>query len=263
MKAYTELDAIGLFLSGGASNQNPSDSLGGMISSKLIKGMNAVFSKTVQGLIIEDATPENGEGVASIVCDENNNATYTPPDGQTGAPVSIAEGERKVLLGADSTKAVRIQRVSGQLFLGVATFTLVDKLSGVLSMSNVGNAERVAGSTLYRALFAKVLAPLISTSLIDEVLMWITTNGQSTWKMALETPDSTDAIQEISDESVPPIGVDWVEAVSEETALDLDDSTGLDEEEIVGVWLERTFPSSGIVDAKEQVNLHLKYDYEE
>ena len=102
MEAYTGLDAIGFFLSGGASNCNPSDSLGGEISSKLIRGMGITYSKAIQGLVIEDATPENGEGEASIALDEDNNATYTPPDGQAGSAVSIAEGERKVLFGADT-----------------------------------------------------------------------------------------------------------------------------------------------------------------
>ena len=255
MEAYTGLDAIGFFLSGGASNCNPSDSLGGEISSKLIKGMMPVYSVSIQGLKIEDATPENGEGEASIAIDEDGNATYTPPDGLAGSAVSIAAGERKILLGSNTTKAVRIYRESGKAFLGTAVFTLVDRLQGVFSLSNVGNTERVAGSVYYRAFFAKAFAE------VSTVLLWATTDGQSSWALAIETPDSNDSIQEISDEEVEPLGMDWIEAVSEGTALQLDDSTGLSEDEIVGVWIRRTFPSSGVVALKEQINLHLKFDY--
>jgi len=249
MEAYTGLDSVGLYLSGGASNYDPADSLGGIISSKLIMGMFPIFTTPIQGLVIEDATPENEEGDASISVVASI-ATYTPPDGLSGSGVTIAAGERKVLLGADPEKAVRIRRVSGQTFAGIATFQLVDALNGVFSMDNVPDADRQAGSVLYRGLFVKALQDA------DDVICWITTDGQSSYALASEVSESDDSIQTISDESTAPGGLAWEDAVSEGTALDLGN---LLEDETIGLWVRRTFPASGVVSAKETVNFHLQF----
>ncbi len=248
-EAYTGLDLLGMFLSGGASNLLPSASLGGLISSKLIRGMSPIYTVPVQGLIVEDATPENGEGTASISI-SGNNATYTPPGGSAGSAVAIAAGQRKLLTGVDDTKAVRIFRESGKTFSGIATFELVDMLNGVVGMSDVPDADRQAGSVTYRALFLKALGNT------EDILAWITTDGQAAWALATEEPESDDTIQTISDEDTAPGGVAWVEAVSEGTAIDIGN---LLEDEIIGLWIRRTFPAVGTVATEEQVNFHLQF----
>jgi hypothetical protein len=252
--AYTGLDSVGLYLSGGASNYSPADSLGGAQSSKLIKGMTPIFTTTVQGLIIEDATPENLEGDASISI-ASGQATYTPPDGLAGSAVAIAAGERKVLLGSDPEKAVRIYREAGKTFTGSATFALRDAYNGVFAMSNVPNADRVAGSTVYRAIFVKALQD------VEAVLAWITTDGQSTYQLATEDPDSLGDIQTISDETTAPAGLVWEDADAESTAITIGALSGgdMDADDVMGLWIKRTFPAAGTVDAKEQVSFHLQF----
>jgi hypothetical protein len=249
VEAYTGIDSVGLFLSGGSSNYDPDDSLGGAISSKLIKGMEPIYGTPVQGLIIEDATPENLEGAASIAI-IGTQATYTPPDGQAGSAVSIAAGERKVLTGADADKAVRILRVSGLTWAGTASFDLVDVLNSVFGMGNVPSADRVAGSVRYRAIFVKALQD------VDDVICWITTDGQASFALASETPESDGSIQTISDDSTAPSGLSWVNATSESAAIDLGD---LSVDDTVGLWIRRTFPAAGTVAAKESVNFHLQF----
>jgi len=252
-EAFTGIDSLGLFLSGGSSNYNPSDSLGGMISSKEVKGMSYIYSQSIQGLVIEDAVYENGEGEASIIIDPDDKAVYTPPDGQAGTGVAIAEGERKILTGDDTDKAIRIYRESGKVWSDKAAFELVNMLNGVIGMSDISNADRIAGSVIYRALFVKAFTD------VEDVIAWITTSGQSSYSLAIEIPETDGSIQTISDEGTAPSGLAWIDAVSESSAIDLDDSTGLLEDETVGLWLKRIFPSSGIVAIKEDVDFLIQF----
>lgn len=250
MTSYTRSEVVRLYLSGGATNARPSDSLGGLISSRRVLGMYPQIITPIAGLVIEDATPECGEGTASISVAAGV-ATFTPPDGLAGTPVSVAEEAREYLAGLDGTKGVWVYRVAGMTFSGTASFRLVDQMNGVLSMSDVQDAARVAGQVCYRAIFLKRMGQAGKTWL------WVTTNGQSTFALAKEEPESDGSIQTISDEETPPDGLSWVDAVSEATALEI---PTLDEDGSIGIWIRRTFPAAGVVAADEQVDFHLKVE---
>ena len=244
-EAYTGHDRIGLYLSGGANNQSPSLALGGAISSRLVWGMAPQYINAVAGAIVEDATPENGSGTATVLI-SGDQVTYTPPGGVPGASETILGGERKILSGADETKAIRLYRVSGESFSGVLSFTLIDVMNGVVSMGNVSDADRVSGNTWYRAFFVK------AHDTAAQIKLWVTTTGQSTYALAAEAPVS-DSIQTIADELTAPIGVSWVNAVSEGTALNIG---SLSAGQTYGVWIRKIFPAAGTIAAEETVNLH-------
>ena len=253
MDPYTGVDSVGVFLSGGASNYSSEDSLGGEISSKSVMGMLPIYTTPVQGLIIEEVTSDNGEGEASIAI-TGDDAVYTPPDGAAGSAVEILEGERVVLLGSDTDKSIRVRRIADQTFAGVATFLLRDVLNGVFSMGNVDDDDRQAGSVVYRAVFLKAFQD------VEALSCWITTDGQSTFELAVEDPDSNDALQSISSEEVAPSGLAWEAAMDESAAIIVGDSDGtLLEDDIMGLWIKRTFPAAGVVSAKETVRFHLQF----
>lgn len=247
-QAFTKHDMTALYLSGGAANNRASASLGGLISSRLVMGMVPQYDVVVPGVIVEDATPENLEGEATIAI-TNDVAVYTPPDGNAGEGVTVAAGERKILYGADKTKAIRLYRPAGYLFSGVARFKLVDALNGVLGMGNVSHAHRISGATHYRAFFVKAIDD------VNAVKLWVTTTGQSTYSLAYESPVSG-AIQTIANETTSPTGRTWVDAVSQGTALSLGSLT---EGQIVGVWIRRVFPPAGVMASKEMMSLHLQH----
>ena len=245
MDAYTEFDSLGMFLSGGSNNINPSDSLGGKISVKEVRGLSPIWNVPVQALAIENATVENEEGEASITV-FNDTAQYTPPDGLAGTAVSIAEGERKIVQGSDSNKALRIYRESGKAFdNGVATFKLVNVLNGVISMSNVEDDVRQSGGIHYRALFLKAFAD------VADVQFRISTTGQSTFAWAQEEPESDGTIQTISSDVVAPTGLSWTTSLLNVGVL-LEGVT-------IGIWIRRTFPVSGVMAVEEEVSVHLDF----
>lgn len=250
MTAYTGSEVVGLFLSGGSDNANPSDSLGGAESSQKVLGLYPQILTAISGLVVEDATPECGEGVGSISV-SGDDVTYTPPSGVAGDAVSVAAGETKFVTGQDSSKGVWVSRVAGLDFSGTCTFRLVDQMNGVLSMSDVPDADRQAGSVCYRAVFLRRLGQAGKTWL------WVTTDGQSSWALAQEDPESDGSIQTISDEETPPAGLSWESAVDEATALLV---STLPVDGTMGIWIRRTFPAAGTVSADEQVNFHLKVE---
>jgi len=235
MDAYTKADGLGIFLSGGASNLVASDSLGGAISSRPVRGMSVIHANPVQGLMIENASPDNGEGSASIFVDDDGDAAYTPPGGSQGTAVAIGAGTRKILTGVDTDKYVRVYRESGKTWKGTATFDLVDMLNGVLSMSDIDDTDRQAGEVHYRGIFLKALED------VQDILVWITTDGQAAFALAGETPVA-DEIQIIADEDTAPAAVDWVNATTIYTALSLGH---LSEGDTFGVWIRRTFVNHG------------------
>lgn len=249
MEAYTGADGLGVYLSGGASNYLPSASLGGVISAKLVRGMNAIYTTPVQGLVIVDASPDNGPGVASLHIDNDGNAVYTPPDDTAGTAVAVAEDDYKILTGADITNYVSVHRLTGKEWIGTAVFRLVDMLNGAIGMADVDDTDRQAGSTRYRGLFLR------AHETVQDIMAWVTTDGQSAFALASEAPVD-DEIQVIGDEETAPTSVSWVAATTRATALSLGRLAG---DDTLGLWVRRTFPSSGTVSAKEQVNFHLEF----
>lgn len=247
-EAYTKHDRIALYLSGGAANSAPSLSLGGGVSTRMVKGMVPLYDVVVPGVIVEDATPENNEGEATIAI-AGDVAVYTPPDGLAGAPVTVLPGQRKLLFGADPTKGIRLYRPAGYDFSGVAKFNLVDTLNGVLSMSNITDAQRIAGATHHRAFFVKALASS------NAVKLWVSTSGQCSYSLAVEVPVDGE-IQIIANSVAPPSGVSWVDAVSEGTCLSLGNLTT---DQMKGVWIRRVFPPDGVMSPKETMRLHVQH----
>lgn len=248
MEAYTAHDRIAIYLSGGAANQSAAAALGGLISTRLVRGMMPRYISSVAGVVVEDATPANGEGIGTITI-TGETAVYTPPGAVAGAGVVIPAGGRKVLTGADVVKAVRVYRPSGYTFAGEATFRLLDPMNGVLAMGDVTDAVRQAGGVHYRAFFIKALGDATG------IKLWITTDGQAAYAVAEETP-AAGAIQTIANQTTAPTGRTWVDAVSEGTALAIG---ALDAGETAGVWVRRTFPAAGDMALNETVNLHLQH----
>lgn len=251
MEPYTRHDRIGLHLSGGASNASPAASLGGLVSSKLVRGMYPQFLTAVQGLVIEDATPECGEGIAKLGI-VGDTVFFTPPNGTQGIGVDVTEDQTKIIAaGDDDTKAVRIRREIGEAFSGLCEFYLLDTMNGVLSMGNVPDADRQAGEVYYRAVFVKCYGEC------QGVAAWVEppVGAQASFALAQETP-TAEAVQAIADEKTAPTGLSWVDAVSEATALDIGDMV---EDQLMGLWIRRTIPSASTVSSKETVNFCLRH----
>lgn len=247
------IDGLGLFLTGGASNTNPDDSLGGVRSSARVRGLGAIVSKAIPALRIENVFPACGEGDAEIQINSDGDLVFYPPgDAVGGDPVTIAAGETKILAGADDDQAVRVSRVAGFDFSGLMQMKLVNAMNGVLGQSNVNDAARQAGSTTYRALMLH--APGLYG--VIDIRLWMppVPAAQAVYSLAVEDLVAG-AIQTLADETTAPAGVAWVTPTTEGSALTI---PGISPGASKGLWIRRVFPP-GHVAPREAVQMAMKF----
>lgn len=250
MNAYEQADALGLYLSGGLTNADPAQSLGGAMSAFEWRGMGAVISSTIPAIIIEAISPENGEGAATIAI-TGASLVYTPPDGLAGGAVSIAEGARAVLTGTDTSKWVRVYRETGGTFSGEMSLTLVYAMNGVVAMTDADDAERQAGSTRYRCIILKAHG----TEDVDNLTFWLGSTGQATFAIGTEALVDGE-VQTIADDETAPSGVTFSTPETEEAGLVIGTIAA---GEAIALWIRREIPAESTVSAKESVEVNYSY----
>jgi len=248
-----QIDALGILLTGGATNANPDSSLGGAVSSTRVRGLGHIVSNQVPSIRIDNVFPACGEGDAALAVDSSDDLVFTEPSGSAGTPVTIAEGESKIVVGSDINKAVRVYREAGLVHYGDSDLELLEALNGVLAMSNVSNAQRVAGVTTYRALMFYAQGDY---GVLD-IRLWMPAVGgaQATFSLGLETP-SGGAIQSIPNETTAPTAVSFSTPVNEGSALTI---PVIHPGGYMGLWIRRVFPAAGTMNRREDFQLAMKY----
>jgi hypothetical protein len=250
-------DALGLYLTGGASNTDPDASLGGVPSSVSVRGLGAILgARRIPAIAVRNVFPACGEGDALLEVDSTGTALlFTPPDGLVGPAFPVGEGETAIIHGSDVNKAIKVYREAGlSMAAGLAMdLALKIALNGVLSQGNLTSAERAAGKTSYRALMLSAHGDYDVTS----IAIWFPSSGQSTWSVGAETPDSNGNLQTIPNETTAPSGVSWTTPVSESGALTI---ATLAKGETLGLWIRRVFPASGVVAPQENVQMTFRFD---
>ncbi len=253
MEAYRAIDALGLYLTGSASNHDPDVSLGGAASVCEVRSMGAIVANDcIPGLLIEQVFPANGVGAGSItvINSTTGRVQYTPPDGLAGDIEVLASGGRVLLTGADQTKAIRVYRVAGAKFEGTTSFDIVGNMNGVFAMKNVTDAQRQAGVTTYRAIILSAHGGFELTDL----LIWAESESgaQASFELGTEATVGGE-IQTIANETTAPSGVSFSAAVDEGSAISI---ASLSPSAGVGLWIKRILPASGVADIREDVTLN-------
>ena len=247
------MDALGFLLTGGAGNDNPDASLGGVVSSSRVIGLGPLMTSPIPSVRVDLVYPAVALGDAEVAVDINGNLVFTPPGGSPGTPVTIAAGETKVVQGADTNKAMRIFREAGLNFSGVGNLELLGVLNGALAMANVTDAQRVAGVTTYRGL---MLTAQGIHGVLD-VRLWLPpiVAAQGVFSIGLETAVGN-TIQIIADEETAPAAVVFSTPITEGGALVIPNiSPGFHQ----GLWIRRVLPPAGTVDPQEDFQLAMKY----
>lgn len=252
------VDALDLVYTGGSSNTDPAASLGGAPSTTKLRGLGTLLTSPISAIRIDQARMgQLSEGTGSLKTNEDGDLLYTPPGGSVGSAVAIAADESKVVSGSDGEAGLRVFRESGLPYPNnrTCTITAVTMLHGALSHGPVSDLERQAGVTTYRAimLYAQGDYEVINVNLWCPAVA----GAQATYSLALEEPDSAGEIQTIANQWTEPSGVSWSTPTSEGTALELGT---IDAGFYYGLWIRRVFPSSGTVSAKEDFQLHIRYD---
>ncbi len=170
----TQGDALRHYLTGasspGGTQAVPALSLGGYRASTQEMPLGIKIADAIPGIIIEYAAGMNDEGAGTLEASTDDSLTWTPPGGSPGVAVTIAEGETKVISGADSDKWIRLRRTSSTALAGTATVTLSEKFNNVVGFDNVGSDDALAGEQYLRALCALNVG---ATAAIHNVLAYI------------------------------------------------------------------------------------------
>jgi len=250
-------DSLGFYLTGASSDggvqTDPDASLGNYRSSTEVRLLGGIITENVPELIVERVTGDNGVGVG-VIRSDGTNIYYTPPGGTEGTGEAIDDGETAILEGADRDKAVRVTRDGAGLKTGSLSLSLVDVFNNPIGMSNIPNADRVAGSTIYRAI---MLRPRGLYGVLD-IKFWLgtMTGTQSTISIGYEAQDGSGKIQTIADETTAPSGISWSSPTDEASAITI---SGLDVGENHGLWIRRVFPAGGTVKERELVSLQCSF----
>lgn len=249
------VDALALFLTGGASNRDPALSLGGAVSTTRVRGLGALIDGAglIPGIRIDNAFPASGEGSAELKVDPAGSLIFTPPGASAGAAVAIAAGESKIVAGTDANKALRVFRESGLRFTGLMKIKLVFSLNGVFGQASLSNADRLAGRTTYRA----ILLHAPSRYPVAAIKLWLPpiACSQATFSLATETT-LTSAIQSVANETTAPAGLTWSEPRTEATALRV---PPVGAGRYMGLWIRRVVPGGATVTPRENVQLAMSY----
>jgi len=249
----TGINALGMFLTGGAANADPDASLGGAISSARFIGLGYLTSTPVPAARIDDVYPACGVGQAALFVDSDGNVVFTPPGGVSGTPVTIAAGASAIVSGQDRNKAVRVFRDSGFVLGGGDEPQLRFPMNGVLAHKDATNLQRQAGLTTYRAIGLTALAVFG----VVEIRLWLPPVNGSQILYSIAAEDAiAGSIQSIASEQTAPTGLTFVSPVKEADALTIPVMEPGDQK---GIWLRRNIPASSLVQARQDVNLAIKY----
>lgn len=256
MDAYRQNDALGIYLSGALSHDgaqtDPGASLGGYKSSTEISSIGGIVTNPIPPLVYEKFSGENGEGTATVRGTKNDYVYYTAPGDTEGEGVLIVNGERKLVFSNDITKWIRVYRASANNIIGSSTLTLLNGYNGLFGMSNVANADRVAGLTTYRAAMLEAHGAYG----VLGISIWLdNSNCQSTYAIGMEAP-SGHAIQTIANETTAPMAVSFSTPTTKGTGLSI---LSMNVGDVYGLWIRRVFPAAGIVSVAEYPLLYVSH----
>ena len=169
-------DALRVYLTGavsdGGAQADPDLSLGNYRSSSLALALGVEVRRPIPGVQVDFVAGANGAGIGSLAAVDADRLAWTPPDGDQGEPVAIADGETKVLeADGDPDAYVRVTRSGAADLSGTADLVLAPRLNGVLGFDNVSSGEASAGDDEYRCLCLKNEA----ARRLEDLAVWIET----------------------------------------------------------------------------------------
>lgn len=235
-------------LSGGASNTDPTLSLGGLMSTHAngqIVGRTTTGLSNVTGVTILDA-PNSAIGAGTLAYTASGTtATWAGNGASAGTAVNIGADGRYILQDSAGGR-LHISVLSGSLPVGnqTDTITVAAKANGLFD--NISGSESLAGDTEYRCFYVKNAHP---TDAFYDVKLYIgtQTSGDDAIQVGLDlagTGDgaATGVADTVADENTAPDPV-----VNFTTAADLSNALNLSQlaaGECRAVWQKRIVLSS-------------------
>jgi len=241
----SDISYLNQILSGGASNIDPTASIGGAISTQgaaVITSQSTTATTTITGVTIDNAAGnEEGQGTLSFNS-SSTSLTWSPPGGFSGEAVDVSVNGTYAITGGGGLGdgylevTVVVASLPGQSETNNITIT---QNANVL-FDDVTKTESRDGATSFRCFYLK-WDHGTETAYGGKLWIEVNTIGQDTVAVALGGAINSTAVT-IADEFTAPAGADFDSAnpIDASTGLDLGDLTPGDS---IPVWIRRVVPA--------------------
>jgi len=187
----TRGDSVRLYLTGagsdGGAQIDPDASLGNYRSSTAAQYFDVNITNPISNITVDFVSGAHTEGTGSLRAVTGDTLAWTPPGGSEGSPVSIADGETKIIEGSGSpAEFVRVTRTSATSLSGNASLGLTFTYNNLVAFDNVSSAEATAGDIEYRAGMFKN----DSVANVDNLKAYVATLGTQQVSGSVQLPAS-------------------------------------------------------------------------
>lgn len=234
--AYLELR-----LSGGASNADPSASLGGIKSSEKIVSKTIAGISNITGVTALDA-PGLADGAASLAFTAINQTLTLTIAGAQGASIDVSVSGRYAIPGTNGFLFVDVTAASLPAINKTDTITITQAANELFD--NISKAESWAGDIEYRGFY---IHNAHDTEPFYGARIWINSQptGEDDLMIGLDNAGigdggTTGVAVTIADEAAAPASVAFSAAINSGSSLSIGQINPGDSQ---AVWLKRTVPA--------------------
>lgn len=249
----TGADGVQVYLTGaaapGARQADQTSSLGNCRSNVRAETLTYARYSPISGIRIVWVSGANGTGLGILTASGGTTLRWKPPGAAAGEAVSIANGEEKIIEGADPAQRILVERVSADYLSGVETVQLTDTYNDVVGGSDFSAAETTAGKAKCRAVMAYAAAAA------TDVWFWLDADNQGRMSIAVEAQDGDGKLSEAADEEeVPTLG--WAAPTTEGAALHTGALGAAGE---YGLWIQPWVQAGDNAQAHCRNRIHMGY----
>ena len=201
MDERTKSDSLQLYLTGadsdGGAQTDPNESYGKYRSSTAFSALSFATTGNISNITIVRVAGANGVGAGSLIAESADTLSWTPPAGTKGTAVTIANGETKMLRGADTDKYIIVTRDSAANLSGTDTITLAGNYNNL--WADITSAQAASGVTKYRALMIKNEASSAVNNIkvsVAELATQATTDSENLPASGAGTIETTDSFSD-------------------------------------------------------------------
>jgi hypothetical protein len=244
---FDDANAMSIYLTGDGT---PSGSLGGTRTAFFARSIAALIGASIPGIRVDRFCGTNATGSGTIYAASETELAYSAPGDSTGASVTIANGETKLLFSDDDESCVLVTSETTEDLGDQIDMTLMHPFNNVYGMANVDNADAGTGEVYYRGL-------IIKNDNATETISTIRIYCEDGTKQAQgREATAADAIQTIADDTTAPAAIAWNTGESPGAGRGIPNLTPGD---TYGIWLRKTIAASTGGDDNDQLSWFLEY----
>lgn len=256
MSAASQQAQIKFYLSGGAANAAPADSLGGALSStEVLSQLATASTATITGVTLGDCAG-NSTGNGTLTYTYSATAPtlqWSGPNASIGTAVDVSSNGTYTLQSGNSGGTIRVTVVAASLPGSNKTDTIAITAQDQKIFDDVTKAQADAGLTDYRCIYIKNTGTTATTDDKIDIEIWIDQNTSGadviSIGLAAEGPSTgagtsgVDYPAIIATESTAPAGVTFTSPTSSAPLTKFNLSSAAGTTYAKAIWIKREVPA--------------------